>query len=701
LPGEQVRQKFIVECIKEGKGNLNLAHLLMAQLMVNGFVRILLTTNFDDLLLRALQLYFEYPSIIDADSTHTLLIDSMFLQIAYLHGRLTSYRQRHTERELHQAMPDLQSFIVSAMKDHGLVVVGYRGGEEAPMKILSKALRRRGAGPGGGLFWVSHEKNFEKLSENTQAILRMKDTYWLPGWDADDFFEKLCASPGIGLSLPDFLCDPKKFARRLGKILPEKARGPWSEFQEAGSDLAAKITTIQPPGSMAQEKRVKAPSLERTPVLSDAVMTLDDYLSPSTAKTPEQKIEACKRATAINPENAKAFYYWGDALSDLGRFEEAIDKFRRATEIDPTDSWAFAGWGNALREQGMAEEAIDKYKRATDADPKHAWALTYWGDILQKQGRDEEAIEKYRLATEADPKHAWAFTEWGNTLQKQGRDEEAIEKYRLATEAGPEHHAAFSQWANILQKQGRDEEAIEKYRAATEIYPESLLDFFNWAKVLTKLGRDEEAIEKYRRATEISPNFAGAFALWGQALRKLNRDEEAIEKYRRATEVSPNYAGSFALWGHTLQQLGRDEEAIEKFRRATEIDPKLWAVFGRWASALQTLGRDTEAIPIFEQAIKLSPKKAALHVSLAASYRKLNRQAGYAAEIQAAGESIANESEYNRACFESVRGNTDEALALLKVALEKKQQRLDWVRRDPDLDFIRDDLRFKALVQSE
>src|SRR5712692_10165927 len=122
LPGEQVRQKFIVECIKEGKGNLNLAHLLMAQLMVNGFVRILLTTNFDDLLLRALQLYFEYPSIIDADSTHTLLIDSMFLQIAYLHGRLTSYRQRHTERELHQAMPDLQSFIVSAMKDHGLVV---------------------------------------------------------------------------------------------------------------------------------------------------------------------------------------------------------------------------------------------------------------------------------------------------------------------------------------------------------------------------------------------------------------------------------------------------------------------------------------------------------------------------------------------------------------------------------------------------
>jgi hypothetical protein len=35
LPGEEVRQQFIVECIKEGKGRLNLAHLLMAQLIVD------------------------------------------------------------------------------------------------------------------------------------------------------------------------------------------------------------------------------------------------------------------------------------------------------------------------------------------------------------------------------------------------------------------------------------------------------------------------------------------------------------------------------------------------------------------------------------------------------------------------------------------------------------------------------------------
>jgi hypothetical protein len=35
------------------------------------------------------------------------------------------------------------------------------------------------------------------------------------------------------------------------------------------------------------------------------------------------------------------------------------------------------------------------------------------------------------------------------------------------------------------------------------------------------------------------------------------------------------------------------------------------------------------------------------------------------------------------------------------IALEKKQTSYAWARRDPDFDFIRDDLRFKELVGEE
>jgi len=59
---------------------------------------------------------------------------------------------------------------------------------------------------------------------------------------------------------------------------------------------------------------------------------------------------------------------------------------------------------------------------------------------------------------------------------------------------------------------------------------------------------------------------------------------------------------------------------------------------------------------------------------------------------------MARESEYNRACFEAICGNVEEALALLKVALEKKQASLEWARGDPDFASIREDARFRALV---
>jgi len=60
---------------------------------------------------------------------------------------------------------------------------------------------------------------------------------------------------------------------------------------------------------------------------------------------------------------------------------------------------------------------------------------------------------------------------------------------------------------------------------------------------------------------------------------------------------------------------------------------------------------------------------------------------------------IQKENEYNQACFESICGNMDKALELLEIGLEKKQSSKKWARQDPDFENLRDDSRFKALVE--
>jgi len=45
-----------------------------------------------------------------------------------------------------------------------------------------------------------------------------------------------------------------------------------------------------------------------------------------------------------------------------------------------------------------------------------------------------------------------------------------------------------------------------------------------------------------------------------------------------------------------------------------------------------------------------------------------------------------------------MRGSPDSALDLLRTAMKKMQETADWARRDPDFESIRDDPRFKALL---
>lgn len=110
-----------------------------------------------------------------------------------------------------------------------------------------------------------------------------------------------------------------------------------------------------------------------------------------------------------------------------------------------------------------------------------------------------------------------------------------------------------------------------------------------------------------------------------------------------------------------------------------------------------------EAIALYQRAIKINAQNPLARASLAACYRRLSRDAEYAQEIKIARELPYDwkGNEYNQACFQALCGNLDEALKLLHVALEKKQQSPDYARRDIDFEFIREDPRFKALTESD
>jgi tetratricopeptide (TPR) repeat protein len=180
---------------------------------------------------------------------------------------------------------------------------------------------------------------------------------------------------------------------------------------------------------------------------------------------------------------------------------------------------------------------------------------------------------------------------------------------------------------------------------------------------------------------------------------ELREIEAGLAKFRRVVEVNPKNARAWDTLGNLYKSAGRYEEALVAYQEAIKHDTTKALFHHHVGLVYACQGRIDEAIEAFQTVIRMNPDHALAHAALGGYYRKKGLEDLAQKHIGIAMKSIFDsENEYNRACLAAICGNTDQALELLRVALNNKQTYVDWILRDPDLDFIRQDPRFKQLI---
>ena len=185
----------------------------------------------------------------------------------------------------------------------------------------------------------------------------------------------------------------------------------------------------------------------------------------------------------------------------------------------------------------------------------------------------------------------------------------------------------------------------------------------------------------------------------GRESEEAREIELGIAKFKRVVQLNPRNAHAWDALGTLYKSAGLYKEATLAYQQAISNDSSKSLYYHHLGLVYACEGRDEDAIGAFQRVIEIDPEYSLAHATLGGYYRKMGLEELAQKHIGKAMKSIFDtENEYNRACLEAICGNADQAIELLGVALKNKQTYVDWILRDPDLDFIRQDPRFKQLI---
>jgi TolB-like protein/Flp pilus assembly protein TadD len=225
-------------------------------------------------------------------------------------------------------------------------------------------------------------------------------------------------------------------------------------------------------------------------------------------------------------------------------------------------------------------------------------------------------------------------------------------------------------------------------------------------------GRDpanlERAAASAAKAIELDPELAEAHASLGTALTLGGRHDEAERAFLTAIRLNPDLFEARYFFARDRFVQGKLEQAIEQYEEASRVSPQDFQSPLLVAQIYDDLGRHDEAVAsrqhgvaIAEDHLNLNPDDVrALYMGANGLVALGQNEKG----IEWASRALALEPDdpmvlYNVACIYSLARRTGEALDCVERAVDAGLTQRGWLEHDSNLDPIRGEPRFRALMK--
>ncbi|MEN8249957.1 MAG: tetratricopeptide repeat protein [Bacteroidota bacterium] len=217
----------------------------------------------------------------------------------------------------------------------------------------------------------------------------------------------------------------------------------------------------------------------------------------------------------------------------------------------------------------------------------------------------------------------------------------------------------------------------------------------------------QRALSTSKKALELDPELAEAHASRGTALSQNDQLEEAEYEFNEAIKLNPRLYDAYYQYGRALKSKGMHTKATKQFKVASEIEPDNYLPIMFLASCYQDLSLTDKMLEANQQTLRVIKRHVDLNPDDARAFYMgalaLITDGQLEEAVVWAEKAVALDPTeigvlYNVTCIYSRLGKTEEALNYFNQAVESGFGSKEWVENDSDLDNIRNDPRFQAIV---
>lgn len=496
---------------------------ILAKIMEDTRHKVVVTTNFDNLVADALSIYTRvFPLVCGHESlTHFVRPQLRRPLVCKIHRDLLLGPQ-NDPASLQQLNEAWAKTLRTLFSHYTPLVIGYGGNDDTFMGLL-EALE-----PGqmkGRMLWCYQsgrppgQRIREVVSRHKGAMVAAPSFDWL----------MVLVGEELGIKPQDQEIELRASARTTA-------------YRKRMEELRTAINPAVPTVAADTATKAVAAALESTLEKAGGWWSWDLKADrePDLEKR-EQIYREAIRALPRSPELHGNFAYF--MYSARRRFDEAESLYRSALELDPLDADNIASFAlfvaNVRRD---VDEAERLFRKALELDPTLTSNIGSLANFLTNVRHDHDEAERlYRKALELDPVDVTTIGNFANFITNvRGNHDEAERLYRKALELDPVNAANIANFANFIRNVRENHDEAERlYRKALELDPAGATNIGNFADFLSHVRRDhDEAEQLYRKALELSPTQVNPSSNFAGFLLERSRWEDADPAIRRAWELT-------------------------------------------------------------------------------------------------------------------------------------------------------------------